>query len=83
MILLKWVSPPARHSGPHRGVDDVERLEILLVLIPERAVNVFDPPIVRNISTIGLGVEVDDHVRPVRYNGVKNFDKIEESVVLK
>ena len=40
----KRCEPPARHFGPEGGVDDIEGLQLLFVLIAEGVVHMFDPP---------------------------------------
>ena len=55
-------------------------LEILLVLVGQRVVNLLDPPIGRNVVPLRLGVEVHDHVLAAR-DGLDDPQEVQQRLV--
>ena len=55
-------------------------LEILLVLVGQRVVNLLDPPIGGNVVPLRLGVEVHDHVLAAR-DGLDDPQEVQQRLV--
>ena len=43
--------PPTSDSGPHGRVNDVEGFQVLLKLVAQGGVHMFQPPVVRYVGT--------------------------------
>ena len=54
----KCGEPPASHLGPKGGVYHVKGFQTLLVFVAQSAINMLDPPVVRDIVASCPGVEI-------------------------
>lgn len=65
--------PPCHHFCPKRGMYNIKRFQVLLILVRQHGVDLFEPGEGRMVGGRGERMEVRDHVVPAHY-GVQQLD---------
>jgi hypothetical protein len=63
-------------------VNHIKCLEVLFVLISQKAVDMFDPPIMWDVSSVGFSVKVDHNIGPIGHNWLKYSYQMKKCLVL-
>jgi len=62
-------------------MNDVKGLQPFFVLIAERVIDIFDPPIMRDIIAGGTGVKVNDSIVPTIHHWPQFSNQVEDDLV--